>query len=560
MFIMTRKILTLIIAIAVVCSALPVSNITFAKENIEVVETPKASEPSGRYENKKVVSLSTKTKNAHIYYTLDGTLPNKNSNKYKENKPLIITKTTNLSVIAMKKGVSSKPAIFSYIIKTKEKPLLQFVAMSDVHVGSHEMGDARYESFFDTIASIFPKPDAILSVGDMINDNGNDKPNDHKIVKEIFQDNLKRKNMTDTKIQMAIGNHDSTVAKMQEHYPAEWFTNQKNGYYETQIGGYYFFFLNGNNYNSDTAQRNWLKSRLAEIKSDPKNSNKPIFVNVHQPISNTVMDGQQASNPNLNVDLKDYPQVITLSGHSHLNTNDDRSIYQKDFTSLNLGSMSYIESDHGYQAVTEAGLAGRFEFPVSQALFIEVYKNRVEVERVALNADPGDVYEGGKWSAEPKPPFNSAGVTTGEKWVIELKGETIEEIKSNFKYTAANRNKVAPQYKRNSKVKVENLDAVPNLTFLQAKDDQMVHHYEVKVTKEKNGFVAENLKVFSNYMFSPIPDNMNIPLEGLDGQTNYKVEVTAVDSYGNKSSSIQEAFKTGGTPPEITPIEDGKMQ
>jgi len=53
---------------------------------------------------------------------------------------------------------------------------------------------------------------------------------------------------------------------------------------------------------------------------------------------------------------------------------------------------------------------------------------------------------------------------------------------------------------------------------------------------------------------------MNIPLEGLDGQTNYKVEVTAVDSYGNKSSSIQEAFKTGGTPPEITPIEDGKMQ
>ncbi|MFS0615796.1 hypothetical protein [Lederbergia ruris] len=127
---------------------------------------------------------------------------------------------------------------------------------------------------------------------------------------------------------------------------------KKNGYYETQIGGYYFFFLNGNKYNSDTAQRNWLKGRLAEITSDSKNSNKPIFVNVHQPISNTVMDGQQASNPNLNIDLKDYPQVITLSGHSHLNNNDDRSIHQKDFTSLNLGSMSYIESDHGYQSLT----------------------------------------------------------------------------------------------------------------------------------------------------------------------------------------------------------------
>jgi predicted MPP superfamily phosphohydrolase len=557
MFKKFRKALTLFVAFAIICSALP--SFSFAKENVQVVETPLASEPSGRYEKTKVVSLSSKTKNADIYYTLDGTLPNKKSKKYKKNKPIIITETTNLSVIAMKKGVSSKPATFSYIIKTKEKPILQFVAMSDVHVGSHEQGDARYESFFDTIASIFPQPDAILSVGDMINDNGFDKPNDHKIVKEIFLDNLKRKNMTDTKVQMAIGNHDASVAKMQEHYPAEWFTSQKNGYYETQIGGYYFFFLNGNNYNADTSQRNWLKGRLAEITSDPKNSNKPIFVSVHQPISNTVMDGQQASNPNLNIDLKDYPQVITLSGHSHLNNNDDRSIYQKDFTSLNLGSMSYIESDHGYQSVTEAGLAGRFEFPVSQALFIEVYKNRVEVERVSLNADQGDIYEGGKWSAEPLPPFNSAGVTTGEKWVIQLEGKTIGEIKSNFKYTAANRNKVAPQFNRNSKLRIENLDEVPNLTFAQAKDDQMVHHYEVKVTKEKNGFVVKNLKVFSDYMFSPIPDKMNIPLEGLDGQTNYKVEVTAVDSYGNKSSSIQESFITGGTPPELTPIDPETM-
>ncbi|GHH99659.1 chitobiase/beta-hexosaminidase C-terminal domain-containing protein [Neobacillus kokaensis] len=541
---MAKKILNLIIVITVICFLLPVSNISFAKENMEFVGIPKASEPSGRYENAIIVSLSTKTKNAAIYYTLDGTQPNKKSKKYNNNKPIIIKKTTNLSVIAMKKGVSSKPVTFSYIIKTKEKPLLQFVAMSDVHVGSHEKGDARYASFFDTIASIFPHPDAILSVGDMINDNGFDKPNDHKIVKDILLDNLKRKNMTDTKVQMAIGNHDASVAKMQEHYPPEWFTSQKNGYYETQIGGYYFFFLNGNNYNSDTAQRNWLKGRLLEIAADPQNKNKPIFVSVHQPISNTVMDGQQASNPNLNADLKDFPQVITLSGHSHLNINDDRSIYQKDFTALNLGSMSYIESDHGYQSVTEAGLAGRFEFPVSQALFIEVYKNRVEVDRVSLNADPGDIYAGGKWSAEPQPPFNSAGVT---------------EIKSNFKYTAANRNKVAPQFERNSNLIVENLDAVPNLTFIQAKDDQMVHHYEVKVMKGENGFIVKNLKVFSDYMFSPIPDKMNIPLEGLDGQTNYKVEVTAVDSYGNKSSTIQEPFKTGGTAPVLTPIDHETM-
>lgn len=87
----------------------------------------------------------------------------------------------------------------------------------------------------------------------------------------------------------------------------------------------------------------------------------------------------------------------------------------------------------------------------------------------------------------------------------------------------------------------------------------MVHHYEVKVTKEKNGFVVKNTKVFSDYMFSPIPDKMNIPLDGLDGQTKYIAEVTAVDSYGNKSSSLQKMFKTGGAPPELTPIDHETM-
>ncbi len=91
------------------------------------------------------------------------------------------------------------------------------------------------------------------------------------------------------------------------------------------------------------------------------------------------MDGQQASNPRLAEDLKAYPQAILFSGHSHLNNNDDRSIHQRDFTSVNDGSMSYIEIDHGYQMITESGLANRFESPTAQALFVDVYKDRTEI-------------------------------------------------------------------------------------------------------------------------------------------------------------------------------------
>jgi len=507
------------------------------KVDIPIIpKSPQASVPSGRYEETKKVTLNTTTKGAEIYYTLDGTMPTKKSTKYKKNKPIVISKTTNISAIAVKKGVSSKPVTFTYIIKTKEKPLLKFVAMSDVHIGSRESADPRYVSFFDTISSIFPNPDAIFSVGDMINDNGFDKPDDHKMVKEVFLENLERKNMTNTKIHLAIGNHDASVAKMQEHYPAEWFTSHPNGYYETQVGGYYFFTLNGNNYNSDIIQRNWLKGRLAEITSDPKNKNKPIFVNVHQPISGTVMDGQQSSNKNLYTDLKDFPQVITLSGHSHLNINDDRSIYQKDFTSVNLGSMSYIESDPGYLAVTKDGLVNQNLFSGVQAQFIEVYKDRMEFERIALNADHPEMNQ--------NPPFFNTGVSVGEKWVVKLAGNTNEEIKSNFAYTPEKRSKVAPQFQKKAKISIKYSDRVPNLTFPQAKDDQTLHHYEIKVSNHATGDEVKTLKVFSDYFFAPIPDAMNIPLEGLEQKTEYNVEVTAVDCFGNKSTPIQKKFET----------------
>lgn len=553
MFFKWRRSLAVFIVMAVLCSNAQ-GFIRSASAADGAVLAPEASVAGGRYEAAIAVVLSSKTSDASIYYTLDGTLPNEKSKKA-DNNPITIAKTTNLSAIAIKDGVASKGVTFGYMIKTSEKPLLQFVAMSDVHVGSRTTGDPRYESYFDTIASIFPNPDAILVVGDMINDNGGDKPNDHQMVREIFQANLARKNMTNTKMHVAMGNHDATVAKVNEHYPADWFTSQANGYYETQIGGYYFFFLNGNNYNSDTGQRNWLKGRLAEITADPLNKNKPIFVGIHQPITGTVMDGQQASNPNLNSDLAGYPQVITLSGHSHLTNSDERSIFQKDYTALNLGSMSYIEAEHGYSAVTNAGLVSRFEFPVSQADFIEVYADRIEVDRIAFNADPADIMD--DWT--PVPPFNSVGTIAGEKWVIELKGNTIQEIKSNFKYTSANRNKVAPQFPAETDLKVTDLDGTPKLSFNQAKDDQNMHHYELTLTNKRTGTTAKSVNVFSDYFFTPIPNAMTIPLDGLDPQTTYTAVIYAVDSYGNKSSAIQHTFRTGGTLPELTPIDPETM-
>ncbi|MDQ6419535.1 cadherin-like beta sandwich domain-containing protein [Paenibacillus sp. LHD-117] len=530
------------------------------------VDKPVPSSPPGRYEQSVSVSLSSSTPDANIYYTLDGMLPDETSPLY-NGAPIVLTDSANLSVIAEKDGVWSEAASFGYIVKTTEQPLLEFVAMSDVHIGPGRAEQdaqvrALYDSNFDVISSIFPNPDAILLNGDNINDNWNGLGPHHAFVTTIFQEQLARKGWTDaTKVRFAIGNHDATVAEARQYYPADWFTDQANGYYEQTIEGYSFFFLNGNNYNGDTGQRNWLKGRLAELTADPANMNKPIFITVHQPVSGTVMDGQQASNPNLYADLKDYPQAIVLSGHSHLNINDDRSVHQKDFTSVNLGSMSYIEVDHGYSAITEEGLMdNRFTMPQSQAQFIEVYADRIEIERVAFNADADTTYLNGVWQGGGDAPFNSAGSLAGDRWVVELKGSTKEEIKNNFVYTDANRNKVAPQFPANPELAVTAAaDENPLLSFRQAKDDQSMHHYEIKSMDARTGETAKTYNVLSEYYVSPTPNRLRIPLSGLKEATSYIFTVTGVDAYGNRSAKLQTSFKTAGSAPEITPIDPDTM-
>ncbi|MGW8887963.1 chitobiase/beta-hexosaminidase C-terminal domain-containing protein [Streptomyces sp. NPDC055749] len=504
---------------------------------------PGVSVPGGRYEHPVELKFRAEP-GVTVRYTLDGTTPTLHSRVHSPGRPLRITEDTNVTAVAFHGSRASTPVSYGYLIRTSEKPVARLVVMSDVHVGDHASNDKKYESFFDTIGSIFPKPDAILSNGDMINDNGNGRGPDHKIVSEIFQANLARKGMTGTQVLMSNGNHDASLTAIRDGYPKPWFPDSGGGYYESTVNGIHLFTVNTETYNSSTAQRNWLKGRLAEITSDPANVNTPVLVQGHRPTTGTAMDGQQASNPRLAEDLGAFPQAVFFSGHSHLNLNDDRSIHQRDFTSVNDGSMSYVEVDHGYQAVTETGLANRFETPTAQALFVEVYKDRTEIARVNMAADKHDIYTGGQWSASWQPPYASAGTLSGPAWTVRLKGSTNQQIKDNFRYTAAQRNTVAPRFTARTP-----LTAVPGATdgstalrIAQAEDDQMVHHYKVDITDSATGAAVVSSKVLADYTFMPRPNTLDIPVPDAAQPTRYAARVVAVDAYGNASPAVTLNF------------------
>lgn len=503
---------------------------------------PGVSVPGGRYDHTVKLDFRAE-RGTTVRYTLDGTTPTRSSRVYSPGRPLRITEDTNVTAVAFHGRQASVPMAYGYLIKTREKPLARFVVMSDVHVGDHENNDKKYESFFDTIGSIFPDPDAILSNGDMINDNGNGKGPDHRIVSDIFQANLKRKGMTGTQLLISNGNHDASLAAIRAGYPKAWFPDSGGGYYESEVKGVHLFTVNTETYNNDTAQRTWLKNRLAALTAAPGAATKPILVQGHRPTTGTTMDGQQAANPRLAEDLSAFPQAILFSGHSHLNTNDDRSMHQRDFTSVNDGSMSYVEVDHGYQMVTENGLADRFETPTAQALFVEVYKDRTEIDRINMAADRHDIYTGGQWSASWQPPYASAGTLSGTGWTVRLKGSTNQEIKDNFRYTAAARNTVAPRFTaREPLTPVRGGDGATSLRIAQAVDDQMVHHYEVDITDTTTGAKAVSSKVLSDFTFVPRPNSLDIPVKDAVAGHRYQARVVAVDAYGNASRATSLAF------------------
>lgn len=109
----------------------------------------------------------------------------------------------------------------------------------------------------------------------------------------------------------------------------------------------------------------WLEETLAEI--DAEDPDKPIFVIVHPMVGGTVYGSDEPNTEEwgglawyttqLTDILKQYPQVITFSGHTHTMINDEKSIMQTDFTSVGCGSVYYMAADASYAPLSSGGNA-----------------------------------------------------------------------------------------------------------------------------------------------------------------------------------------------------------
>ncbi|MFE4351221.1 metallophosphoesterase [Peribacillus butanolivorans] len=419
--------------------------------------------------------------------------------------------TLGLSLVNSLNGLEAEAA--SHVEKASKfglhkNPDLVFPVISDVHMLKSGTTDLqKLGSALHQLNELVPKQDALVVVGDLT-ENGFTEEYDR------FMALYNAKKQTQAASLFAIGNHDYwnglSVTDAQKLFLKK--MGMESIFYHKVIKGFHFIVLGTENGKTEgyfsEQQIAWLGEQLQQAKQD--NPKKPIFVFLHQPIKNTVYGSEWGFEVNRELlynTLKEYPQVITFSGHTHYPLDEPRAIHQKDFTSVATASLKNMWVEAGYLQ----GELPKGSETFSQGLIVEVHGNKVNIHRRDFNQN--------NWIGEP--------------WVIDYPAK-----KNTFKYTEM-REQVKPHFPKGASITVlDTTSTEMNIMFTQANDNLLVHSYKVVAKNKQTGQIAKEFRAFSEFYKDPIPNPFVLPVKGLQPGISYDIEVYAIDSFGNMSKTF----------------------
>jgi len=125
---------------------------------------------------------------------------------------------------------------------------------------------------------------------------------------------------------------------------------------------------------------------------------KPFFFFQHMPIKGTTSDEGECEDGGASFEaLKDFPNAVCFTGHAHHTFNDELSIWQGAFTAVATPSLSYADVPKGHEngngprdggdGTTMPPIAARRELRGGQGYVVNVYRDRIEIERRDLEED-----------------------------------------------------------------------------------------------------------------------------------------------------------------------------
>lgn len=390
----------------------------------------------------------------------------------------------------------------------KEQSLYPYFAViSDIHVGRPDSKEKIIKTL-KLIQSGDKQLDAIFVVGDITDQS---TENQYNGLIQLFDAHVPKS----TPVYYMLGNHDQVW--LDGDPEARYLSKLKQPLHQyVEIKGFPFITISVRSITPylfyTQKEVDFLSAALED--ASKKYPNSPIFVFAHVGVTNTVYgtgwnEGWGVSH--LASVLEKYPQVVLFSGHSHFPIGDPRSIHQSKFTSVNLGSVAYSEIEAGF---SEGEHPPGNDY-VTEAVIVSVNKDMsVKLQRL-------DTYR------------NEAILPDWILWAPH----------NGTMFTYANRNGgSAPSFKNTDKptiseIKTNSCKAI----FPQATDNDVVHHYILKVVNS-DGNIYKQMTLFSRfYLNSDMPESLDANITDLQPATKYTIKVIAVDSYKNKSTEITSA-------------------
>ena len=278
----------------------------------------------------------------------------------------------------------------------------------------------------------------------------------------------------------------------------------------------YTFIIKGN---SKKEEYSWLKSRIEYARKKIKKVGDPIFIISHMPPLKTVYGSENIlGDKDLYDILKNYPEVISITGHSHYSLRNKKSIWQGEFTALNIQSISYIELDKLYSNYLDVVNSSKND---SMGLIVSLNKNNVIFDRIQFSTE--EILE--------------------ERWNINF---PMNSSNFNYKFDKMN-NKIKPFFDDKSRIKIKiinnkNFNKKILIIFKAAFHQDYVYKYKIVL---KNREKKENNRIYyfySDYYKSKknrqkilsftIPNDIN--------RGKYKIDIYAIDTFGNISKPKKE--------------------
>ncbi|NDV93863.1 hypothetical protein D0T84_02880 [Dysgonomonas sp. 521] len=417
-----------------------------------------------------------------------------------------IERTGEVTITSTNPKIEIAPVVIPVLQKRTTYP--RFAVISDTHFGLFSDSKERVSRALKNMTSKSPQLDAIFVVGDLTNSS---RLSEYDELIQVFKENVPKT----TSVFYMLGNHDHA---WHDGNPVSIFMNKLkqpiNQYIKIKGFPFITISLRGayDNYFYTQSEIDFLSDSLED--ASQKYPGRPIFVFTHAGVLNTVYGTGSSEGwgvNDLSSILHKYPQVILFSGHSHFPVSDPRSIHQGYFSSVNVGNTSYSEIEAGF---TE-GVHPPGNEMITEGIIATTKENLdVEMER---------------WDT-----FRNEEILP--RWIVKAPH-------NGTAFTYANRTGGSnPSFSSGDKPAISNITAnACVVSFPQATDDEVVHHYIVQILNG-NGEAYKTITIFSQfYLNSETPDPLDVNISGLESGTKYTIEITAVDSYNNKSGKISSA-------------------